>query len=386
MTPLARRVTSLWEVQSLPFVLGALDRPHNMAGLPDSLPFVLGVDPRTGLVSQGENATVRRTLEMAYRTAGVMPSNFDAFGVGRVYADDFLEFIDERYRDVRGLRVLEIGSGTGYLLSQLRDRGADVLGVEPGAHGQEGARQHGIEIIHDFFPSPRVTGRFDLIVLSNVLEHLEDPVEFLRRLPDHLAVDGAMVIGVPDEDAYITSGDVSTLFHEHWSYFDRRTLENTARLAGLRIDNLESASFGGSLYAIMRPSDPPLDLVEVGEAVELAEQYARRSESNANHIREFVDQATRGSRALGVYVPSRFVNVAKIGALTLAAVRFFDDDASAHGKYYPGFSPPIESREALIAQPTDTILIMSQTFGPRLAQSLTDLLPDVRVQCVADVL
>lgn len=386
MPSTVRRVAPLWEIESLPFLLGALERPHNMAGLPDSLPFVLGVDPRTGLVRQGENAAVGGALEIAYRTADVMPSNFDASGVGRFYADDFLAFIDGEAPKVSGLRLLEIGSGTGYLLAQLRDRGATVLGVEPGAHGQDGAGEYGVAIVHDFFPSPRVTGRFDLIVLSNVLEHLENPVEFLVGLQGQLAPDGALIIGVPDEEAYITSGDVSTLFHEHWSYFDRRTLENTARLAGFRIDHLESASFGGSMYVIMRPASRPLELVEVGEAVELAKQYARSSEVNTNRIREFVDQATRGSAALGVYVPSRFVNVAEIGRLKLDSVRFFDDDESAQGKFYPGFSAPIESREALIARPTDVVLIMSQTFGLRLAEVLTDLLPGARVQSVADLL
>jgi SAM-dependent methyltransferase len=379
-------VTPFWQVAFLPFVLGALDRPHNLAGLPDSLPFVLGVDPRTGLVSQGENAAVGEALEIAYRTAGAMPSNFDASGIGRVYADDFLAFIDQAARDVSGLRVLEIGSGTGYLLAQLRDRGATVLGIEPGAHGQAGAREHGVEIVHDFFPSEKVTGLFDLIVLSNVLEHLEDPVEFLRGLPAQLAPDGRVIIGVPDEAAYIASGDVSTLFHEHWSYFDRRTLENTARLAGLEIVELESASFGGSLYTVMRPADQPAELIEVRDAIELAGLYARRAELNSDRIREFVDGATRDGRTLGVFVPSRFVNVANIGGFTLDAVRFFDDDESAHGKFYAGFNAPIESRDALIAHPTDTVLIMSQTFGPRLAAALTDLLPGVRVRCIADVL
>ena len=55
-----------------------------MPGLPDALPFVLGVDSRTGLVSQGANPEVGAALEGAYRTADAMPSNFDASGIGRV--------------------------------------------------------------------------------------------------------------------------------------------------------------------------------------------------------------------------------------------------------------------------------------------------------------
>ncbi|MEO5533990.1 MAG: class I SAM-dependent methyltransferase [Pseudolysinimonas sp.] len=380
------RVIALWHVDSLPFVMGALDRPHNISGLPDALPFVLGVDTRTGLVSQGQNLAVADALGIAYRTADAMPSNFDASGIGRIYADDFLAFIDREIGEFKGRRVLEIGSGTGYLLGQLRDRGGVVLGIEPGAHGQDGAREIGVEIVHDFFPSPEVTGLFDFIVLSNVLEHLEDPVDFLGVIASQLAIGGRIIIGVPDESAYINSGDASTLFHEHWSYFDRRTLTNTVRMAGLNVDVLETASFGGSLYCVITPVEQPVELVEVPEALELAERYARQMQAQSALIREFVEDSTRDGRGLGVYVPSRFVNVAKIAGLRLDAVRFFDDDESAHGKFYPGFVAPIENREELLAQPPVSVLIMSQTFGPRLAQTLAGLLPGVRITCVADVL
>ncbi|MEO8527448.1 MAG: class I SAM-dependent methyltransferase [Pseudolysinimonas sp.] len=380
------RVTSLWQIDSLPFVLGALDRPHNMVGLPDALPFVLGVDTRTGLVSQVENPVVARALGLAYRTADAMPSNFDASGIGRVYADDFLAFIDREVGEFAGRRLLEIGSGTGYLLAQLRDRGAAVLGIEPGAHGQDGARENGVEIVHDFFPSPQVTGLFDFIVLSNVLEHLEDPVDFLSVLASQLAVGGRIIVGVPDESAYLNSGDVSTLFHEHWSYFDRRTLTNTVRLAGLGVDVLEVASFGGSLYCLITPVEQSVEPVEVGEAIGVAERYARQARANGGLVRAFVEDGTRDRRELGVYVPSRFLNVAEIGRLRLDAVRFFDDDEGAHGKFYPGFVAPIENREELLVRPPDSVLIMSQTFGPRLAETLAGLLPGVRITCVADVL
>src|SRR5690606_27621481 len=109
---------------------------------------VLGVDPRTGLISQGPNAAVDGALEKAYRTADAMPSNFDESGIGRVYADDFLAFVAAEVPELSGLRVLEIGSGGGYLLACLRERGASVLGIEPGAHGQDGAREYGVEIVH----------------------------------------------------------------------------------------------------------------------------------------------------------------------------------------------------------------------------------------------
>jgi hypothetical protein len=51
-------------------------------------------------------------------------------------------------------------------------------------------------------------------------------------------------------------------------------------------------------------------------------------------------------------------------------MRFFDDDKAHQGKYLPPFVAPIESRDALLTQPVDTVVVMSRTFGDRIRDSL----------------
>jgi hypothetical protein len=67
-------------------------------------------------------------------------------------------------------------------------------------------------------------------------------------------------------------------------------------------------------------------------------------------------------------------------------IRFFDDDPNAHGKYYPGINIPIENMQDLLAHPTDVVLIMSQTFGPRLAARLKEELYKVSIVCINEIL
>jgi hypothetical protein len=43
---------SVWEIPSLPFIFRPLDSPHNPTGIPDTLPFQLGVDPASGRLIQ----------------------------------------------------------------------------------------------------------------------------------------------------------------------------------------------------------------------------------------------------------------------------------------------------------------------------------------------
>jgi hypothetical protein len=73
-------------------------------------------------------------------------------------------------------------------------------------------------------------------------------------------------------------------------------------------------------------------------------------------------------RTVGVYCGARALNLLHLAGS--AVPRFFDDDPVAQGRYYPPFSSPIESRNALLARPVDDLVIMSRSFGRRIHQAL----------------
>ena len=168
-----------WNVGALPFVWGPLAAPTNAHGLPTSLPFALEISPDTGALVQSPNEKVSGALSRAYSEGSLMVGLMDEEGIGREYAEDFLRFLTSHVPRgaLSGMRVLEIGCGTGYLLHRLRLLGADVWGVEPGAHGQAGARKYELPVVRDFFPSNEIRGTFDLVIMYAVLEHLEREVE-----------------------------------------------------------------------------------------------------------------------------------------------------------------------------------------------------------------
>ncbi len=81
--------------------------------------------------------------------------------------------------DLKGSRYLEIGVGKGALFEQVARRGADVVGVEPGAWGHH---LHGVvNSLEEIAPG----SEFDVIVANDVLEHLENPIVMLSTLRAH---------------------------------------------------------------------------------------------------------------------------------------------------------------------------------------------------------
>ena len=363
-----------WAIGSLPFLWTPLTTPDDGQGLPERLPFALRLHPATGTLMQAALPEVAAALTRAYEAGSVVSGLMEESGIGRRYADDILGFITDVAcpGGVRGQRVLEIGCGSGYLLHRMRELGADVLGVEPGGHGLEAARRYDVPIVRDFFPSPQVPGQFDLIVMYAVLEHIEEPIELLRKLRGRLTPGGRLVLSVPDCEPYIRSGDLSILIHEHWSYFTPAALHDTLAAAGFEPENLTSAGFGGSVYAVAcdgsveRTVQPEV----LAERAAAAVRYRELAEKQVQRLAEWVASGSANGATVGIYVPGRAINALALAGTVEGRCRFFDDDPRLHGTYLPGFPAPIESREQFIADPPDRLLIMSRTFGPAIAEAL----------------
>jgi 2-polyprenyl-3-methyl-5-hydroxy-6-metoxy-1,4-benzoquinol methylase len=375
-----------WNLGLLPFVWTPLPQPTNGEGIPDQLPFALAVDDTQGTLIQVFRPETRAALARVYEKGSQISGLMDESGIGRQYADDYLNFLQSSAvgGDWRGRKILEIGSGTGYLLHRLQQLGATTLGVEPGAHGQTAAARFGVEVIHDFFPSPKVRAHFDLITFFAVLEHVENPVEFLRSLRPFLNNEAYLALAVPNCQPAIETGDVSMLLHEHWSYFTAATLRNTIEAAGYEVVQLNESGFGGSLYCLCRT-----------QAGDKRRQLRDRVADSGNAFKAKVGEMTRRlvryfaaseQGSVGVFVPQRIINAAALGKISFHGCRFFDDNQHLHGTYFPGIAIAVDSREVLLQNPPLRLLVMSHSFGAKIAGELRPMLPHVRITTCADLL
>jgi 2-polyprenyl-3-methyl-5-hydroxy-6-metoxy-1,4-benzoquinol methylase len=87
----------------------------------------------------------------------------------------------ERYLSPES-KILEIGCGEGWFLRELSRRGFNVFGVEPSKTATEYARRSGLNVVQGTFPEIEVPGPFNAIIMSHVLEHIQDPIDLLRKL------------------------------------------------------------------------------------------------------------------------------------------------------------------------------------------------------------
>jgi hypothetical protein len=115
-------------------------------------------------------------------------------------------------RNFRGISLIEVGCGKGHFLEQLQACGFDITGVDPTYEGSNPS------VIRDYF-SPSLGRRADGIILRHVLEHVQDPVEFLARIRDANGGRGKIYIEVPCFDWICKHRAWFDVFYEHVNYF-----------------------------------------------------------------------------------------------------------------------------------------------------------------------
>ncbi len=97
-------------------------------------------------------------------------------------------------------RLVDVGCGCGFGVHYWRSLGREGLGVEPSALGAAGEEQLGVPIVRGFAgTAPELEGqRFDVVLSSEVIEHVPEPLELLRILASLRAPGGLVILSTPD--------------------------------------------------------------------------------------------------------------------------------------------------------------------------------------------
>jgi 2-polyprenyl-3-methyl-5-hydroxy-6-metoxy-1,4-benzoquinol methylase len=128
--------------------------------------------------------------------------------------------------------ILDVGCGDGLFFSALQKFG-DVEGVEPSAQVVSPDNPFRRRIYIGTFDRGFQPGKkYGLILMLDVLEHMDDPVGVIRHALSLLERDGALLITVPAFPALWTSHDV---LNHHRVRYTRPAFTRVAADAGLKI-------------------------------------------------------------------------------------------------------------------------------------------------------
>lgn len=169
----------------------------------------------------------------------------------RADVDGYIKFLHPHL----GGKLLEVGCGNGKKLAQLKKFGWDVEGVDFDSTAVEIAQHRGMKIrLGELEEQTYQENRFDAIVSSHVLEHVPEPIGFMRECYRILKPGGQLVFATPNAGSY-----GHKIFQGHWRglepprhlhIFAKDSLFYAAARAGFQNIRCHSTGRGGrALYA-----------------------------------------------------------------------------------------------------------------------------------------
>ncbi len=136
-----------------------------------------------------------------------------------------------------GKKVLEIGSSYGYFLEEAKRAGLDVLGIDISREAasraaKEGLPSRAVDIFQAKFP-PR---SFDGVVGFHLIEHISDPLAFVREIYRITKPGGIVLFSTPREGGYLRRlmgrHWLNYRHQEHLYFFSRETMTLLLKKAG----------------------------------------------------------------------------------------------------------------------------------------------------------
>jgi SAM-dependent methyltransferase len=110
-----------------------------------------------------------------------------------------------KHPESKSWRIVEVGSGLGYLTAALNSAGFDVTGLDISAEAVAKAQTRfgpHYQWQDVFEPDDCFLGAFDFAILLETIEHVADPKVFLGAVTRLLKPNGSLLVTTPNRDAH----------------------------------------------------------------------------------------------------------------------------------------------------------------------------------------
>jgi len=290
-------------------------------------------------------------------------------------------------------KVIEIASNDGCLLEYFKNKGINVLGVEPALDVAKSALEKGIPTLTEFFgyeSAQKLSTRYQpkLIVGNNVLAHVPDLHDFVKGFATLIPDDGVITFEFPHLLNLIKKNQFDTIYHEHYSYLSIMSLIPLFAKHKLKIFDLEKLpTHGGSIRIFVakeiskwKIEDSVNRVVEEEKTFDprrkdVYEIFQTKATTAKNNLLNEISELKKSGKSIAAYGAAAkgvtFLNFCEINASSIDYI--VDLNPNKQNKFMPGSNIPIVGMEFLISNPPDVLLVLIWNLASEIQVQLSEL-------------
>ena len=290
-----------------------------------------------------------------------------------------------------GSNIADIGGNDGTLLDAFRsisDKKLNLLNIDPSKNLAEISRSINIPVYNDFFNfdvSEKIKTKFDLIISTNVFQHLKDINSFAKGIENSLTTEGIWVLEFPYWIDDMMTNQFDQIYHEHMYYHSVNPMLLIMSKHGLKILNITKQDIhGGTLRLIISKINSKLNADNtIQDFIDYEKDYNKEYYINwGKKIQEHIENSKKFIKSLKEEGKTIFgFGAAAKGCIYLNAMGLtyedidciIDDTDIKQGKFIPGTGIEVVSRDILVDNKPDYILILAHNFKDYIIKSLENI-------------
>lgn len=287
--------------------------------------------------------------------------------------------------------IVDVGSNDGTLLSNFKQGGQRVQGIEPTQMGNL-ANQRGIPTEIAFFGETAVEtvksqqGLAKIITATNVFAHIEDIHAIVKNILNLLDEKGVFISESHYLASLVETLQYDTIYHEHLRHYSLQSLQYLLNMHGLEVIHAKRIpTHGGSIrvyaarqgtYPIQSSVNMMLAAETTGGLLSLNKLQAFKNRVVGSKLELYALLANikkRGQRIYGISAPSRASTLINYVGLDDGILDCVLEISGSHkiGRHMPGTLIPVLEETKLFTDQPDYALILSWHIADELLPKLT---------------
>ena len=297
---------------------------------------------------------------------------------------DYADWVSTVHNLTPGGLVVDIGSNDGTCLRAFKDRGFDVLGVDPATEIAAEATANGIPTWGEFF-APEVADRIvaehghaALVTTHNACAHIDDLEGVVLGAKHVMDDDGLFVCEVGYAVDVYDKAYFDTIYHEHLDYHTVGPFQAFFARLGMRlVDVLRLPVQGGSIRLVVRKSiGKSSPHRRVAEALQLEANrgfddpdtfraFSRRVADVGAELRRVIrDLVANGARVAAYGAPTKSTTLLTHFGIGRNEISYIvDDNPKKQGLFTPLTHIPVVDPLRLTADRPDYMLLLAWNFA-----------------------